>query len=83
MCVDLESNTGMEQLGNQGLPDIAMDRFGSASLRFADVNATTVAAVQASLVSKNPGSPGVSYDTFSGTPTATTATTCAQAVGTP
>jgi hypothetical protein len=83
VCVDLENNSGLEQLGNQGLPDVAMDRFGSAVLRFADVNVATVAAVQASLLAKNPGSPGLYFDTYGNPPTATTATTCAQAVGTP
>jgi VCBS repeat-containing protein len=83
VCVDFEANTGLEQLGNQGLPDIAMDRFGSAVMRFADVNAATVAAVQTSLLSKNPGSPGLYFDTYGNPPTATTATGCAQAVGTP
>jgi hypothetical protein len=83
VCVDFEDNAGLQQLGNQGLPDIAMDRFFSGVLRFADVNAASVAAVQTSLAGKNPTSPALSFDTYGNQPTATTATTCAQAVGTP
>ena len=66
-----------------GIPDIAMDRFGSAQLRFADVNAATVAAVQASLLAKNPASGGLTFDSYGSAPTATTATGCALAQGTP
>jgi hypothetical protein len=83
VCVDLEDNTGLHTAGQQGVPDVAMDRFGSAQLRFADVNAATVAAVQASLLAKNPGSPGLSFDTYGNLPTATTATGCSLTVGTP
>lgn len=83
VCVDFENNAGLEQLGNQGLPDIAMDRFFSGVLRLADVDVASVAAAQTSLQAKNPGSPGLSFDTYGNPPTATTATACAQAVGTP
>ena len=86
VCVDLENNTGLQTAGQQagaGIPDIAMDRFGSAQLRFADVNAATVAAVQASLLAKNPASGGLTFDSYGSAPTATTATGCALAQGTP
>ncbi|MCW2738054.1 Ig-like domain-containing protein, partial [Nocardioides sp.] len=86
VCVDLENNTGLEtavQPADPDVPDILMDLWGSAQLRFADVNVATVAAVQASLLAKNPGSPGLTFDTFSNPPTATPATACTLTVGTP
>jgi hypothetical protein len=83
VCVDIENNSGLHTVGQQGLPDIAMDRFGSAALRFADVNVASVAAVQTSLAGKNPGSPGLSFDTYGSAPTATADGGCDQAVGTP
>ena len=76
VCVDIENNAGLQNTGMQGVSDIAMDRFGTASLRFADVNATTVAAVAVSLNTKNPASTGLTVETFSGGPTATPDTAC-------
>jgi hypothetical protein len=83
VCVDLENNSGLHTAGQQGLPDIAMDRFGSTTVRFADVNVASVAAVEASLLTKNPGSPGLSFDTYGNAPTATVDSGCDATVGTP
>ncbi|MCF6376699.1 Ig-like domain-containing protein [Nocardioides KLBMP 9356] len=83
VCVDLENNVGLQSAGQQGLPDVAMDRFGSASLRFADVVTPSAAAVQSSLASKNPGSPGLTFETYGAEPTGTSATACQLAQGTP
>ena len=83
VCVDLENNTGLHTAGQQGAPDVAMDLFGAATLRFADVNSSDVATVEGSLRAKNPTSPGLTFATYSGLPTATTATGCTLTVGTP
>jgi hypothetical protein len=81
VCVDLRDNT-MNGIGN-GSADVMIDRFNDGELRFAGFNDTSVAALQNHLRATNIPSPALTVDTFSFGPTATTATSCAQAVGTP
>jgi hypothetical protein len=82
VCVDLENND-MDGIGRQGVSDIALDRYGTNLLRFADYNGTTVPALQANLRTKNAASPALTVETYSVGPTATAATACTLPVGTP
>jgi hypothetical protein len=82
VCVDLENND-LDGIGRQGVSDIALDRFGSATLRFADFNDTSVPNLQTNLRGKNPASTALTVETFSGGPIATTATSCTLTSGTP
>ena len=75
VCVDLENND-FDGIGRQGVSDIAIDRFTGTQLRFADFNDTSVPNLQTNLRGKNPASPSLTVQTFSGGPTATTATAC-------
>jgi hypothetical protein len=82
VCVDLENND-FDGIGRQGVSDLALDKFGATSLRFADFNDTSVANLQTNLRGKNPASPGLTVEQFSPALTATTATACTLTSGTP
>ena len=86
VCIDMKNND-FDGIGQNGVSDLALDRFtnggGTSELRFAGNNNTTTAALQTYLRSVNPASPVLTVETFSLGPTATTATTCSTAQGTP
>lgn len=82
VCVDMENND-MDGIGRQGVSDVALDRFTGNNLRFADFNDTAMPNLQMNLRARNVASPGLTVETFSLGPTATTATACNLPVGTP
>jgi hypothetical protein len=82
VCVDLDNNT-IGAIGQQGVSDIALDRFAGSVLRFAGFNDTSVPNLQAFLRTQNPASPALTVETFSNGPTATSATSCTLTSGTP
>ena len=82
VCVDLRGNA-MAGIGRQGVSDVAIDRYGTAQLRFPGFNDTSVPNLQAHLRGANPASPTLTVETFSAGPTPTTATGCSPAQGAP
>ncbi len=84
VCVDMKNND-FDAIGQNSTSDLAIDRFsnGTAQLRFAGHNGTTVPGLQTYLRSVNPLSGALTAETYSNGPTATAATACTLTSGTP
>ena len=82
VCIDMDNND-FDGIGQNGISDMALDRFNGSTLRFAGVNSTVVANLQTQLRSANPLSPALTVETFSNPQSATAATSCTLPVGTP
>ncbi|WP_284535056.1 Ig-like domain-containing protein [Nocardioides sp. T2.26MG-1] len=82
VCADLQGNT-FAGIGQNGVSDLALDRYTGSSLRFAGFNDTSVASLAAFLRTRNPSSGALTVETFSSGPTATTAPACTLTSGTP
>ena len=79
VCIDMKNND-FDAIGQNGVSDLALDRFATSQLRFAGHNTAVVASLRTYLRSVNASSPALTVETFSNPQTATSASTCAQPV---